>query len=61
MNGEIKKMDKQQERQEWVEMLQALNKLRIEGQDNIFIMYNLIGFVQKKIIDIDKENQIQGG
>jgi len=47
-------MNKQNERTEWMDLLEAINQLEIKGQSNIFYMYKIIGFIKSKITILDK-------
>ena len=46
---------KQEELKETIDLLSLINQLEVKGQGNIYILYNVIGFLQKKITDTDKE------
>lgn len=39
-----------------IALLNTINKLEIKGQENVFIMYNIISFLQNEISEL-QENE----
>ena len=47
------------EKKEIIDVLNLLDQLEIKGKSNIFIMFQLVGFFQKKLEDIIAKEKLE--
>jgi len=44
-------------KQEYIDLLELLNKLEIRGEQNIFFMYKIMAFIRMKIEELEKRTE----